>query len=273
MELPKDPIAEAMYEAASRYERGPKRHYLGMSEIGHPCLRRLWYSFRGFTPSVPEGRLKMIYSLGDCVEEEVVKWLTMGGYQVSDRQRAFAEINGFFCGHWDGRIEGVTSKPHVLEIKSASAARFKAFQETGIRNVSEQYFAQVQCYMGYSGLERALFVIMNKNTCELYTERVHFDKDYFAATEEKARQVMSAVLPPEKVKSEAVCQWCPYHERCASNSPYIQAEKTCGVCWYVQPGDNCTMHCTHPDHPVQITKWGKSCPGWEYLDKMDRVPF
>ena len=36
MELPKDPIAEAMYEAASRYERGPKRHYLGMSEIGNP---------------------------------------------------------------------------------------------------------------------------------------------------------------------------------------------------------------------------------------------
>ena len=69
------PLISDMYEAAANYERGPKRNYLGMSQIGKPCGRALWYSFRGFTPSAIDGQLKMIFSLGDRVEEEVIKWL------------------------------------------------------------------------------------------------------------------------------------------------------------------------------------------------------
>ncbi|MBR5346984.1 MAG: YqaJ viral recombinase family protein, partial [Deltaproteobacteria bacterium] len=53
-------------------------------------------------------------------------------------------------------IKGVTSLDHVLEIKSANSRRFKAFRESGVRAISREYYCQVQCYMGYSGLERAL---------------------------------------------------------------------------------------------------------------------
>ena len=51
-----DRVAEAMYEAASRWRKDSGvRSYLGMSGIGGTCRRKIWYGFRGYTPTALEG--------------------------------------------------------------------------------------------------------------------------------------------------------------------------------------------------------------------------
>lgn len=267
-----NPVTTAMYEAASGYERGPKRHYLGMSNIGKSCPRSLWYAFRGYTPSAIDGRAKMIFSLGDRVEDEVVRWLEMAGYKVTDRQRDFTELNGFFRGHWDGCIEGVTRRPHVLEVKSANANRFKAYKANGVRKISPEYYCQVQCYMGYAGLERALFVVMCKDNCELFTERVYFSKADFQALENRAREIICCNDPATLGRDESHCEWCNFRFRCQPDeNPYVQKTRTCGTCHWCHADPDCTMHCLECGR--KIVNWGLSCEKWLYADERDRVPF
>ena len=82
-----NPMATAMYEAASRYRKEqPNRSYLGMSIAGDPCRRKIWYQFRGFTPKAIDGRAQMIFSLGSAVEQEVLRWLKGAGYHLRDEQ-------------------------------------------------------------------------------------------------------------------------------------------------------------------------------------------
>lgn len=268
-----NPVTTAMYEAAAAHERGPARHYLGMSSIGKPCARALWYGFRGYTPSAIDGRAKMIFALGDAVEEEVVKWLTLAGYTVTDRQRAFTALNGFFRGHWDGCIEGITKRPHVLEIKSANAKRFAAFKSQGVRAVSPAYYCQVQCYMAYSGFERALFVVMCKDTCELYTERVYFNKPDFQAIEARARQVICCNDVFNLEADNRACEWCSFRFRCQPvEDAHIQTSRSCGTCHYCHADAECRMHCIAREY-VEIKNWGLSCADWVYAGGLDQVPF
>lgn len=272
MEIPQQyPIVNEMYEAAAKESNGG-RHYLGMSEIGKSCSRALWLSFRGYTPSAIEGKAKMIFSLGNCVEDEVIKWLDLAGYKVTDRQREFLEVNGYFRGHWDGCIEGISSKPHVLEIKSANDSRFKSYQNLGVKAVSPEYYAQVQCYMGYSGLKRALFVIMNKNNCDLYTERVYYSKEDFVALEEKAKDIIGRVFPPEPLPEDRpVCEYCRFKFICRQAEGYVQKQRTCGTCIECIP-KQMSMLCTR--YQQTIKKWGMACPEWKFaLPDADRVPF
>lgn len=267
-----DPVANGMYEAASRelHDEGQRR-YLGMSGIGHPCARKIWYGFRQYTPQNMEGRFKMIFSLGNVVEQEVLKWLRVAGYTVEGQQEEFVALNGLFAGHCDGIIHGVTQRPHILEIKSASASRFKAFQTGTICQVAPTYAAQVQCYMGYSGLDRAIWVVMNKNNCEIYTERVHFDEVHFRRIEARARIIINSNIAPDRLYPEPgrECEMCEYRGHCWS-APYVQVNKTCGTCISCRM-ENLQAECSH--HKKTIKKWGMACPDWCFRDTFDEILF
>lgn len=267
-----NPVTEAMYEAASRYrnEQG-QRKYLGMSGIGGWCARKIWYGFRGYQPSETEGRVQMIFSLGSAVEEEVLKWLRKGGYQIDGQQDEFIALNGFFRGHCDGIISGVLDHPMVLEIKSASASRFAAFKTDSIAKVSPEYYAQVQCYMGYSHLTSALWVVMNKNTCELYTETCYFEEEQFTKIEERARNIIRANEPPPRGfdSTSRECEGCEYRGHCW-DGPYVQTVHTCGTCGACQ-FDGLEPQCKK--HGVAIRRWGIACKDWWFRDDVDKVPF
>lgn len=267
-----NPVVSAMYEAASRHRDAQGiRKYLGMSGIGGACARKIWYGFRGYTPSVLDGRIQMIFSLGSAVEEEVLKWLRQAGYRIDGQQDEFSALNGYFSGHCDGIIHGITQRPHILEIKSASASRFKAFQMGSIASVSPTYYAQVQCYMGYSGLDRAVWVVMNKNTCELYVERCHFDEVHFRRIEARARIIINSNCAPDRLYPEPgrECEMCEYRGHCWS-APYVQVHKTCGTCISCRM-ENLQAECSH--HKKTIKKWGMACQDWCFRDTFDEVPF
>lgn len=266
-----NPVALAMYEAAARYrEEQPRRVYLGMSSIGDPCARKIWFGFRGYTALPLEGRLQMIFDFGNRVEEEVLKWLRLAGYEITDTQREFSELNGLFKGHCDGLIKGVTQKTHVLEIKSASDARFKAFKTGTVASVSPTYLAQLQCYMGYTGLERGVWVVQNKNTSEIYVERLHFDMMEFKRIEARARRIISSNRVPPRGYPEGAyeCRMCDYRLVCAGS--HIQKEHTCGTCVSCM-FDDLQPRCVEFSH--DILHWGRSCEKWEFRENFDEVPF
>ena len=263
---PQDKIATDLYEAATRM-RQSRRTYLGMSSIGDPCSRKLWFGFRRYTPIPIEGRTLMIFRLGDCIESEIILHLNEAGYRVEGQQDAFTDHGGWFSGHCDGIIHGVTSRPHILEVKSANDKKFKAFRDYGVRKTYETYYSQVQCYMGYSGLERALFVIQNKNTSEIYTERVYFDSETFQSLRQKAYRIVTSNDMPAKTESP-LCSWCDYRIQCQQPEHAIN-DPDCMNCDF-HYWDGLTRICNHKRHPYPIQQISGSCPDWRIFERVSR---
>lgn len=195
------------------------RNYLGMSEIGD-CARKLWLKFHVGAVDVPTPRMMRLFGLGDMIEARVVKELKAAGFKISGRQKPFKDFKGKFKGHCDGIVEGLpeSSKPHILEVKSANDKNFELFQKKGVKGQSFKYWAQVQCYMGYAKLERAIIIIESKNTSDRYQERIHFDKDSFESLKAKAGAIIHAKTPPSGV-NDWTCEWCPCNtsELCKKN--------------------------------------------------------
>jgi hypothetical protein len=194
-----------------------------MSQIGHPCERCLWFDYNGCekTTIIDKARLNRIFMMGNLIETETKSLLRGAGYEITAEQLEFKDFDDRFQGHCDGIIHGITSKPHILEIKSASKDNFDLMKKKTVVKQEPKYEAQIHMYMGYANLDRGLFVVYNKNTSEIYTERVHFDKDIFEALKEKARRIIEARAPSEKIKNG--CYWCHYKgETCNKDYSYIQ---------------------------------------------------
>jgi len=236
----KDQIALEVYEACARRNAAePRRTYLGMSQIGKLCERSLWLDFNGAERIPVEGRIARVFENGKSSEERIIADLKAAGFGIVDQQIEFSDFDGRFKGHGDGIIKGVTKKLHVLEIKTANDANFKAFKKLGIKHRPE-YDAQVQCYMGYGQYERALFVVENKNNQELYTERVHFNPEQFQALKAKAHRIITTPEAPAKCVNESECRFCNFRLVC-DNPPKArqpEAEKPCcKSCRYFSPSE------------------------------------
>ena len=188
-------------DIATRAGRG----HLGMSQIGKADGRTLWLQFRGCLPEEHSPRTERIFRLGDAIEQEIIRYLRqIPGVELhtSDpegQQFRFAYFGGHFGGSMDGAIIGLpeASKTwHVFEAKSVSAKRFNELEKKGVQAWSAEYFAQLQCYMGSSGMERALFVAYCKDDSRLYAERVRFEPMTWDALLAKAERLLEAEAPP-----------------------------------------------------------------------------
>ena len=154
------------------------RSYFGISGIGHPCARSLWYNFRWVTPRQFSPRVKRLLNRGHLEEPIVIKDLEAIGCRVHSTQKDLVTGHGHIKGHNDGIVDNLPDAPrtpHLLEIKTANEKNFNAIKKDGISIAKPEYEAQAQGYMKLLKLKRTLFVVVNKNTDERYYERVSFD--------------------------------------------------------------------------------------------------
>lgn len=281
-QIHQDQVANDIYEAAARMNDSEKpRNYLGMSQIGAPCDRALWYQFRQFSPRRVEGRIKMIWELGDLIEAKIIQYLLAAGYEVTGIHRQVVKIlralgvevedqdqlrfsahNDWFGGHCDGQVHGVTRRVHILECKSAKASKFKSIKQGGIRRTYPVYYCQGQLYMGYAGLERILWVVYNKDTSEIYTERGYFNLQDFEALNNRAFHIITANQPPPRIKDDPgsfECAWCDYKTLCWTPENHTQRWLTCGSCERCR-FQGLTATCQGQEIPRDW--WGQPCRNW-----------
>lgn len=189
------------------------RRYLGASDIGDKCCRRLWIKFHTDYRPTFSGRVFRLLETGHIIERRVVRDLKRAGLKVSGRQLRFKDFGGKFKGHCDGIVEGLpeSSKPHVLEVKSASDKYFKEFLKNGMLS-NEKYSAQIHLYQHYFGLDRGLFILENKNDSQRYQERVKLDRELVERMREKARIIIESKVPPRGISDRPdwfKCKMCP----------------------------------------------------------------
>jgi hypothetical protein len=121
------------------------------------------------------------------------------------------------------------------------------------------HWIQMNTYMGWTGYERALYAAVNKDTDELYFERVKFDALEFAKTQAKAEAIIFATLPPSRLSDDPAyykCKMCDHREVCHG---IRVPKKSCRTCVHATPTKNgdgswhCAKYDIAPTHDQQLT--------------------
>lgn len=206
------------------------RRYLGMSELGDECSRRLWLKFHKAPPEKFSARILRLFDMGNLIEKRVIRDLKKAGFQVTGTQAKFKD--GKLQGHCDGIVEGLpeSKKPHILEIKSANGKSFKEFEKKGVvgHSLGSKYGSQLQLYMHYAKLDRALFIVECKETSARYQERIRYDKTEALKLVEKANAIIEAKTPPRGISDRPdwfLCRNC-----------YLNTNEWCRREWRIEGG-------------------------------------
>lgn len=202
-----------------RGDSEPERGYLGGSAIGDDCSRKLWYSFRKCSRPDFEGRLYRLFNRGHREEETFVEELRGIGCEVHEfgpdgNQIEVVDFGGHFKGHADGVARGIPEAPktwHLLEMKTSNTKDFKGVKDKGVQDCKPVHYAQMQVYMQLLSLDRALYMVVCKETDELYTERVTRDPRFAKSLLKKAEYIIFSESPPPKLSADPEffkCIWC-----------------------------------------------------------------
>ena len=196
-------------------EPDPARNYIGASSIGSKCLRKLWYEYQLESENNKSQTMNRILNMGKILEGMLISELQSAGLHVTvgndDNDYLFLSDSNlpYFQGHCDGIIDG----KYILEIKTAKNEQFTQFIKHGYKKWNEQYYAQVQAYMGMSGLNKAFALVLNKNTGVVDDEMIEFEEDYYSQLKDRALFIHDSDIEPPKINGSPlyyVCRMCSY---------------------------------------------------------------
>lgn len=226
-----------------------RRGYIGASSIGKECERDIWYGFRFCNQPDFDGRMYRLLERGDIEEPRMVRELRGIGCEVHEvnpengKQFAVTAMCGHFGGHMDGCALGIIEAPltwHVLEFKTMAAKYFAKLKKDGVKKEKPVHYAQMVIYMGFTKMDRALYMACNKDTDELYSERIRFDSKEFLKLAEKIKRILEATCPPDRISKrpdDFRCKFCDSQALCWGTGEVCLPipSRTCRSCCHATP--------------------------------------
>ena len=218
-----------------------------------------------------DGRILRLFRRGQNEEATFVDDLRLIGVTVHEvdpdtgEQFRILDCNGHFGGSLDGKARGIPDAPkteHVLEFKTHGEKSFKDVQAKGVKESKPMHYAQMQAYMLKSGLDRALYGAVNKNTDEYYFERVKLDRPFAKNLLKKAGRIIDSYSAPDKISDNPTwfeCKsFCNFYDVCHGKQI---ATPTCRSCMYASPVAEgkwqCTLNETELSYEAQLEGCGK----------------
>lgn len=263
-------LAEVGEIIKEKAEDDNDRGYLGMSSIGDPCMRKLWYGFHMAKPrEKPSARALRIFNTGHIAEGFMIKDLKAVGIQVYGQQEECSAVAGHFKGHIDGKLLGVIEAEkteHLAEFKTHNDKSFNALIKAGsVEKSKPVHYAQMQVYMKYQKLTRALYVAYNKNTSQYYFERVYYNEDHANDLVHKATEIIMSEVAPVKEFGPTwyACKWCNFYDICHNGD---MPSKNCRTCAEVDICDDGKWECGMNGQELSIEEQKAGCEyhkfGW-----------
>ena len=269
----REPVSEAI-EAHYERSQSPSDHpTLRASEIGDECERRLWYRLRwALPPKRWTGRMLRLFATGHGQEDRIVADLRAIGVTVTCQQERIEDLaGGALTGSIDGEglgVPGAEKTAHLLECKTHNEANFKALLRAGVKKAMPKHYAQCQVYMRGRGLKRALYAAVNKNTDELYCERVESDPVAASQIEAKAMRIHAATVAPPRLSDKPdfwECMLCDFHELCHGEA---RARTTCRTCLHGSLQLGGELACDRHLLTIGLAGQAKGCPNHLYLPSL-----
>ena len=269
--------ASMIYKAYENEADTGHRPHLGASIIGHHCERFLWLTFHWAKEKKFDGRMYRLFQRGKLEEKVICQDLRRIGCDVHEddggSQYRLSALGGHFGGSMDAVITGYHEAPKQwmpVEMKTHNAKSFKDLVEKRLKDSKPMHYAQLTTYQGLSGMDKsALYFAVNKDTDDIYVERIHFDKEEFDRLMARADRIIRANEPPLRCSNDPSwwqCRLCDMHQICHGTEC---CEVSCRSCAHSTPnitegGWDCNMHGkangTCKDHrfiPVLLERFAK----------------
>lgn len=200
-----------------------RRDYIGASSIGHPCERKIWYEFNDYEREPYSQKQLRTFAIGKRLESMILDCLMNAGLDlITTTFDLFDQSLFIFQGHLDAiwYKNGADKEPRaIIEVKTARDSSFNIFVKKGLREWQSSYYAQIQAYMGMSGIHEGYVIALNKDTSEIHDEQVFFDEYYYDDLKRKVMRVIEAKEPLPKINNNSlyfVCRGCPFKGICHS---------------------------------------------------------
>jgi len=223
------------------------RPHMGCSLIGHKCDRYLWYSFRWAFKENHSGSTKRLFNVGHEFEPMIIKDLRDVGVDIRSSQ-ARVEFGSHVSGSVDGIIySGLAESPnkrHVFEAKTHSQKSFDKLLKDGVQKSKPLHYIQMQSYMLGLNIDRAFYIAINKNTSELYGERIKLDKEFAEKYISRAKRIALLDRKPEPMSVDPTwyeCSYCSAKDMCHKNLPTNQVN--CRTCIHSTAREDSTFYC------------------------------
>lgn len=252
------------------------RQYLGASSIGHACTRYLWLSFRLAGRERFDGRMLRLFDRGQREEAVFVAELRGIGCEVHDVQPDGSQFavdahGGHMRGHLDGAALGIPEAPatwHVLEFKTHSAKSFKDLQAKGVMVAKPMHYAQVQVYMHLTGMTRALYLAVNKDTDEIHQERIEHNAEHAKALLDRAERIIFGTEPPPRLSDDPAwfeCKFCHFHGLCHGTAA---PATNCRTCAHSTPQRDGSWACERHDETLNFAEQLSGCPDHRHFPQL-----
>ena len=275
--------ADAALEANARKSR--PRPYIGMSAIGRPCDRALWYGFRwAKQPDFDAATLKRFDDghRGEDLQAERLRMVSTIELLTVDpttgQQFAYVDHGGHFRGHCDGLISGLIQAPrtrHVWEHKQTAdkkqAQLNKSVIDHGEKGAlaawDETYYAQAQLYMAYSGTDRHYLTCSSPGGRHTVSVRTDLNTTDAERYRDRALRIIQSHEPPPRLSEKPefyICKWCEFSDICHSDE---LPAPNCRSCCHATPeldGDG-RWSCAHWCDDIPREHQSNGCINHVYL--------
>ena len=238
----------AIYEAYEKANQPRFSRRLGASVIGMECPRAVWYSFRWAWQESFGGRTLRLFETGKMEEDHFADNLRSIGCEVhlidpdTKQQIEKTAVAGHVVAKLDGVVLGIPEAAktwHAVEFKTSNAKGFVTLRANGLKAAKPQHYAQLAIGMSLAGLDRGLYMSVNKDTDELYAERIRAEESNAPALLAFAEKIIRSSRAPERICSDPdgfSCKFCPFKAVCYGiDAPAVSACINCRTCCHSTP--------------------------------------
>lgn len=249
----------------------PLRTHLGGSQIGRPCDRELWFTFRwARSAGAFEGRMLRLFARGKREEDVFIRLLQRIGIVVTHPQLHISDVEGHFGGSLDAILSHLPGYQYdmtaVLECKTANDRNFNIISSGPISQTKPEHYAQLQSYMHGSGQWLSLYMVVNKNNDQLHYEWVPYNAVVASALIDRARRIIQAPKHPRRLSDSPSwfqCRGCVYYRQCHFAEPL---RKSCRTCRNSRPGPDGSWLCgLHQDATIPLAFQLHGCDNYEVI--------
>lgn len=238
--FPEMKTAKAIFDWYEKNHNADHRPHLGASIIGRPCSRQIWYSWHWADKKKVPGKLAKLFERGHLEEPVMAKALRGIGVELHTEQPDESQWSvSMFGGHFGGSIDGVgLGFPEALktwaiwENKTSNTKIFNSMVANGVQKTKPEHYDQMTVYMGATNMDRAMYTMVCKETDDIYSEWVRFDKDRYAQVLAKAELILRSPEPPTGVSTDPsyyICKFCDFSHICHGNKA---PEVNCRTCMH-----------------------------------------
>jgi hypothetical protein len=155
---------------------------------------------------------------------------------------------------------------HVFECKTANLKWFKTISKDGVKKAKPEHYAQMQVYMhGFRergwDVSRAFYVVVCKDSDDIYVERVPYNKKEAEAFVHQAKVAVFSQDPLTKISDNPSwyqCKFCDFRPHCQLEKPE-SLQRNCRTCLSSTACADGTWFCEVKQETLSVERQRQGC--------------